>query len=117
MAFEQATGQRDLDGRVDLYALGVILFEMITGQLPWSAKSPVGLAIEMRTKPVPELRARRPETPAWLESAVKSLLSREREQRPADAKAALKALRPPTVDPDFTIVDTTIDVSEEFRKP
>jgi RNA polymerase sigma factor (sigma-70 family) len=48
---------------------------------------------------------------------VKSLLSREREQRPADAKAALKALRPPTVDPEFTIVDTTIDVSEEFRKP
>jgi serine/threonine protein kinase len=116
MAFEQATGQRDLDERVDLYAVGVMLFEMLTGQLPWSAKSPVTLAIEMRTKPVLDVRVRRPEVPSWLEAATRSLLARERDHRPPDAKSALKLLRPPPSEPDYTVIDASIDVSEEFEK-
>jgi serine/threonine-protein kinase len=116
MAFEQATGQRDLDARVDLYAVGVMLHEMITGQLPWNAKTPVALAVEMRTKPVVDLRVRRPDCPAWLDAVVRALLQREREQRPADAKVALRLLRPPVTEPEYTVIESTIDVSEECEK-
>lgn len=116
MAFEQATGQRDLDARVDLYAVGVLLHEMITGQLPWTAKTPVALAIEMRTKTVADLRARRADTPAWLDAIVRAMLQREREHRPLDAKSALRMLRPPPSSGDHTVVESSIDVSEEFEK-
>lgn len=116
MAIEQATGQRDLDERVDLYAVGVMLYEMLTGQLPWTAKTPVTLALEMRTKPLVEVRARRAEVPVWLDTATQSLLARDRQQRPIDAKAALRLLRPPPSEPDYTVVDAAIDVSEEFEK-
>lgn len=116
MAYEQATGQRDLDARTDLYAVGVLLYEMILGQLPFTAKTPVTLAVEMRTKAIADLRARRPDVPPWLDAITRALLQRERELRPSDAKAALKLLRPPSSEPEYTVVDTAIDVSEEFNK-
>lgn len=93
MAFEQAMGNRDLDGRTDLYALGVILFECITGRLPWNAKDPMGIAVEMHSREPTLLRALRAETPPWLEHLVRLLMAKEREQRPQDAKIALRLLR------------------------
>lgn len=116
MAFEQVTGRRDLDARVDLYAVGVMLHEMITGKLPWTAKTPVALAVEMRTKPLEDLRVRRPDCPAWLDAVVRSLLQRDRDLRPADAKAALRLLKPPPTGPEDTVIESTIDVSKECEK-
>ncbi len=93
MAFEQAMGERDLDGRTDLYALGVIFFECVTAQLPWSAKDPMGIAVEMHARTPTLIRAYRPDAPAWLEHLVRMLMARERELRPQDAKLALRLLR------------------------
>jgi serine/threonine-protein kinase len=93
MAFEQATGERDLDARADLYALGVILFESITGKLPWVAREPLALAVEMNSRPPTLLRAIRDDSPPWLEHLVRLLMAKEREHRPQDAKMALRLLR------------------------
>jgi len=58
MAPEQAAGRGDTDGRVDIYALGVILYEMITGRVPHKGDSTVRtLAMQMLDPPEPPSRA------------------------------------------------------------
>ncbi|MFM8424698.1 MAG: serine/threonine-protein kinase, partial [Chloroflexota bacterium] len=54
MAPEQASGDA-IDGRADIYALGVILYEMVTGKQPYTADTPLGLAIKHVTEPVPRI--------------------------------------------------------------
>jgi eukaryotic-like serine/threonine-protein kinase len=89
---EQATGEPDLDGRVDLYALGMILYETLTGRLPYSARTPAALMIEIRrTRPAPP-RLLRPDVPAVLDAAVMKALSPDRTHRFADALEMQRAL-------------------------
>ncbi len=82
---EQATGEPDLDGRVDLYALGMILYESLTGRLPYAARTPAAMMVEMRrTKPAPP-RLLRPDVPAALDAAVMKAIAPDRASRFADA--------------------------------
>src|SRR3990172_8333024 len=69
MAPEQALGS-DVDGRADVYALGVILYEMLTGKQPYRADTPMGLAIKHVTDPVPHILNVKPDLPAWIETIV-----------------------------------------------
>ncbi|MDP3273613.1 MAG: serine/threonine-protein kinase [Deltaproteobacteria bacterium] len=105
MAFEQLAGRRDLDPRADLYAVGVLLYEMLAGTSPWTQRTPVTLALEMRSQPLTPLRTRRAGVPPWLEAVVHALLSVDREQRPPDARTTLRLLRPPVGNEDPTITD------------
>jgi serine/threonine-protein kinase len=91
MAPEQVRGERALDGRVDLYAVGVIGYEMLLGRLPYTGRNPAMLAVEMlKSKPVRPRRLR-PEIPPGLEAALLGLLAYAREERFASAGAALAA--------------------------
>jgi hypothetical protein len=100
MAPEQAHDGRGVDARADLYSLGCILFEVLTGTLPFEGASPV----EVLYKQVHE-SPRRPSSvrsgvPQALDGLVLKLLSKDREHRPRDARAVLEALdqwekRPP----------------------
>ncbi|MCE9576716.1 MAG: serine/threonine protein kinase [Deltaproteobacteria bacterium] len=92
MAPEQVRGVRELDGRADLFALGCILHECLTGQPAFAGPSP--LAARARTlleDPVP-IRALVPELPAELEALVLALLARDPARRPSDAAAVARAL-------------------------
>jgi len=93
MAPEQALGQ-PVDPRADLYAVGVILYEMLAGRLPFIAEDKVqllGMHIGIEPEPIsstcPEAAV-----PAALDSFVLSMLSKKRDDRPADATAALEAM-------------------------
>jgi serine/threonine protein kinase len=55
MSPEQARGEGDIGGRSDIYALGAILFEMLTGQLPYTANTPMGVVMKHLTEPVPRI--------------------------------------------------------------
>jgi serine/threonine protein kinase len=78
-----------IDGRSDVYSLGVMLFEMLTGKLPFNASSFQSLARLHLTEAPPPIRRLRPEFPAALEQLINRLLAKEPEQRPqiADAPA------------------------------
>lgn len=94
MAFEQINSQRDLDQRVDVYAMGVILYEAIAGQPPYVAESVGALAIRMMSGPPAPLRELRPDLPEELTAVVMRSIARDRDQRFPTMQALIEALGP-----------------------
>jgi len=85
MSFEQASGMRsdELDARSDVYSLGVVVYEMLTGRTPFHSDTPVGyLRMHMQEDP-PAFRAVKPDLPALLqlEGVVMKALAKDRDQR------------------------------------
>lgn len=68
---EQALG-KEVDARSDLYSFGVVLFEMLTGRLPWREESSLGTAIARFRESPPDVRKLAPEVPVWLAAVVVS---------------------------------------------
>jgi serine/threonine-protein kinase len=93
MAPEQIEQNPTLDGRVDLYALGVILYELLTGVLPFSGKTRFLTAVARLMKAAPNPRQMRPAIPQELAQIVLRCLSRDREDRYTSAEEAGRALR------------------------
>jgi serine/threonine-protein kinase len=81
MSPEQLRSAKDVDGRADVWSLGVVLYELLTANMPFAGDS-IGavFAAILETTPVP-LRKLRPEVPETLESAVTRCLARERTDR------------------------------------
>ena len=92
MAPEQARGAKDVDHRVDLYALGVMLFRALTGQHPFDDASFPMLVLKICTEPPPPVRRYRGDVPEALEALILRLLAKDREQRFPDARAVQTAL-------------------------
>jgi tetratricopeptide (TPR) repeat protein len=89
---EQAEGDQAPDGRSDLYGLGCVAYELLTGHPPYSG-SPIALLAAHLVQPVPSVRLRRPEIPRSLDSLVTRLMAKRPEDRPANAAEVLEALR------------------------
>lgn len=88
---EQVTGD-PLDGRSDIYSLGIVLYEALTGQPPFVAEGDVATALaRLRTEPVP-VRTLRPDVPAGVEEVVRRATARRPEDRFPDAESMRRAL-------------------------
>ena len=85
MSPEQMSGRR-VDGRADLYSLGVMLFQLLAGQLPHRADSMAKLMYAIANEPAADLRSLRPEVPDALALLVARLLSKQPEARHADGR-------------------------------
>jgi serine/threonine-protein kinase len=81
MSPEQAKGDRNLDGRSDLYALGAILFETLTGKLPYEADTPMGIAIKHIVEPVPRILDTNPQLPTACETIIGRAMAKDRAER------------------------------------
>ena len=90
---EQALGQ-PVDARSDLYSIGVVLFEMVAGRLPFVTQSSLGSLLErLRQDATPDLTGLRADTPSWLAAVVRRLLERDPVRRYPSAEAVLADLR------------------------
>ncbi len=90
---EQAEGEADLDGRSDLYSLGCVAYELLTGQAPFEGRSPASTLAAHLTAPPPDVRHRRTDVPPRLASLIQRLMSKERGDRPATGVELLHELR------------------------
>jgi serine/threonine-protein kinase len=93
MSPEQVRGD-ELDPRSDIYSVGVILYEMLSGVLPFEADTPMGLVTKHLVEEVPPLSVRRPglQVSPGLEELVLRCLAKDREHRPASAEDLRKEL-------------------------
>jgi tetratricopeptide (TPR) repeat protein len=92
MAPEQALG-KTVDGRADLYALGVVLYELTTGRVPFPGDDPLATISQHLHAPVVPPRVLRPDLPRALETVILRLLAKDPVQRFATAAETATALR------------------------
>jgi serine/threonine-protein kinase len=94
MAPEQISGDCQLDKRLDIYAAGVLLYEMLTGRRPFEADHVFAMVHRVLYADFPPPRELRADVPAELEAIVLRAMSRDREARFSTAEAMLQALLP-----------------------
>ncbi|UQA59996.1 protein kinase domain-containing protein [Polyangium aurulentum] len=92
MAPEQARGARELDARADVFALGSVLFECLTGTPAFQSNHLMAVLAKILFEDSPQLRAARPDLPAGLDELVARMLAKEPEERPRDGFAVAEAL-------------------------
>jgi serine/threonine-protein kinase len=88
---EQALGQ-SVTGQSDLYSLGVVLFEMLTGDVPFHGDSPVAVAMKHVREEVPDIQRLRPEVSAATAAVVERAVSKDLKRRYPDAESMLADL-------------------------
>lgn len=105
MSPEQAQGQ-PLDHRSDLYSLGVMLFEMATGQRPFESDTPYGIAVLQVTAAPPSPRSLNPALPAGVENVILTTMNKRREARYETAAKLAQALSAAALVPPSAKFDT-----------
>jgi serine/threonine-protein kinase len=97
MSPEQVQASKGVDARTDIWSLGVILFELVTGQVPFQAEAVTEVVVKIVNSPPPSLRRLRPDLPLGFERVVMRCMEKERDKRPqnvADLAVLLREFAP-----------------------
>ena len=92
MSPEQINGE-ELDGRNDIYSLGIVLYEMVTGRPPFKAETPPAILVKHLHDPMPPPRKYAPDISEELEAVILKSLARDREDRYTNVSEMVQALK------------------------
>lgn len=101
MSPEQIAGADGIDSRIDVYALGVMLYEMLAGRPPFIAGTYTALVVQIATATPPDLRELRPDIDPELVTVIEKAMARDRDARFADVESLATALEPFGVETRF----------------
>jgi serine/threonine protein kinase/tetratricopeptide (TPR) repeat protein len=96
MSPEQASGEIEIDGRADVYSLGAMLYEMVTGSAPFTGPNMQAIMAKLFMDPVPAARDTRPDVPDFLDQAITKSLAKTPAARFATASQFAQALTWPS---------------------
>jgi len=121
MSPEQIDG-RELDGRADIYSLGVLGWELLAGKRPWAGQNLYGVIYKQKHEDLPRIKSFRPRVPANLLFAIEGALAKDRTQRWQTTDEFLEEL---TYDPPPVLAQATLSDPEpvddsptvRFRRP
>ncbi|MFL5515238.1 MAG: protein kinase domain-containing protein [Gemmatimonadales bacterium] len=104
MSPEQAAGDRNLDARTDVYALGAVLYEMLAGEPPYTGATTQALIVKRLTEPPPSVRAVRSNVPEPVDAAIRRALAPVPADRFAGAAEFARAIVAPAAGATTTVV-------------
>jgi serine/threonine protein kinase/TolB-like protein/tetratricopeptide (TPR) repeat protein len=108
MSPEQASGDRNLDARTDLYSLGVVLYEMLAGEAPYTGPTAQAIVAKRLTEQVPSVRRIRPTVPDAVDQAIRRVLSPVAADRFATAGEFARAIQPQASEPAATAAESLL---------
>jgi serine/threonine-protein kinase len=94
MSPEQARGDKDIDGRSDVYSMGAMVFGLLNGSPPFRSTTPMGMALAHLNEPPPQLSKTSPQLPIGLDPILIKVLAKDRNDRYPTCSAFVAALRP-----------------------
>jgi serine/threonine-protein kinase len=115
MSPEQVQEDEDLDGRSDIYALGVMLYEMLAGVQPYVAQTTVKQLLMHVTEPVPDVLAANPDLPAGTQAVIDKVMAKDREERYQTAMELAEAVQQLMAQPTAKIEPPVVAVQQTVQ--